>query len=67
MMFCPRSLSAVSVTVLLERLSWMIGTSVAPYLSMSGGVMLRGMYFSTTSAELPNCEMARLTSAPSCR
>ena len=30
MMFCPRSLSFVSGSELLERLSWMIGTSVAP-------------------------------------
>jgi hypothetical protein len=29
-----------------------------------GGVMFGGMYFSTSSALLASCEIARLTSAP---
>ena len=45
----------------------MIGTSVAPYRSTKGGVILGGMYLSTTKALLANCDTARVTSAPSCR
>ena len=45
----------------------MIGTSVAPYRRISGGVMFGGIVFSTTCALLVNCDTARLTSAPGCR
>jgi hypothetical protein len=56
-----------SVKELLERPSWMIGTSVAPYRKTKGGVMFGGMYFKTTSALLANWAIARVTSAPSWR
>src|SRR5438270_852885 len=45
----------------------MIGTSVALYGSIEGGVMLRGMYFRTAKALLASSVAARGTLAPSCR
>jgi len=67
MVFWPRSFSLVSGRELLDRLSWMIGTSVAPYRKTNGGVIFGGMYFKTTSALLANWATARVTSAPSWR
>ena len=45
----------------------MIGTSVALYGRIAGGMMLRGIYFIASSALLDSSDTARLTFAPSCR